>query len=276
MSMIKFLVAALAVAPFTLSNHYEQSAFIASSALAVAIAAGARPPGLLCATVFGAAWRLAPVAVFPVLCLLAWWCQSSHTGSKHRSRRPRRRSTVAELTSSNVNGARGLARAPHTAHAHGSAIGCGTSAVGLKTTREQWLDAIARAANAQPWAVNAVTGPAADKFGWRNGTALRSAARALGLDETGTVPQLRARVDEWAESVEVPSTVPSDPAEAAMAAACPNVVALLGNRIKGISDAEALVAAVSQEVMGDIGGIPCDTVQYDKVRFGTVRYGTVR
>ena len=165
--MIKFLVAALAVAPFTLSNHYEQSAFIASSALAVAIAAGARPPGLLCATVFGAAWRLAPVAVFPVLCLLAWWCQSSHTGSKHRSRRPRRRSTVAELTSSNVNGARGLARAPHTAHAHGSAIGCGTSAVGLKTTREQWLDAIARAANAQPWAVNAVTGPAADKFGWR-------------------------------------------------------------------------------------------------------------
>ena len=29
MSMIKFLVAALAVAPFTLSNHYEQSAFVA-------------------------------------------------------------------------------------------------------------------------------------------------------------------------------------------------------------------------------------------------------
>ena len=40
--MVKFLVAALAVAPLTLSNHYEQGAFIASSALAVAIAAGAR------------------------------------------------------------------------------------------------------------------------------------------------------------------------------------------------------------------------------------------
>ena len=129
MSMIKFLVAALAVAPFTLSNHYEQSAFIASSALAVAIAAGARPPWLLCATVFGAAWRLAPVAVFRALCLLAWWCQCNHTASKHRSRRPRHRSTVAELTSSNVNGARGLAKAPHTAHARVGASGCGTSAL---------------------------------------------------------------------------------------------------------------------------------------------------
>ena len=179
MSIIKFLVAALAVAPLTLSNHYEQGAFIVSSALAVAIAAGARPPWLFCASAFVAAWQLAPVAALPALCLLAWWCQDNRTAPEQRSRRPRHRSTVAELTSSNVNGARGLAKTPRTARARFGAGGCSTRAVGPMTTREQWVEAIARAANEQPWCVNPVTGAAAAKFGWRNGPALKSAP--LGL-----------------------------------------------------------------------------------------------
>ena len=148
MSIIKFFVAALAVAPLTLSNHYEQGAFVASSALAVAIVVGARPPWLFCAFVFVAAWQMAPVAVLPVLCLLASWCQGNRTAPKHRSRHPRHRSTVAELTSSNVNGARGLAEAPRTARARFGAGGCST--VGPMTTREQWIEAISPDAARQP------------------------------------------------------------------------------------------------------------------------------
>ena len=82
-------------------------------------------------------------------------------------------------------------------------------------TREQWFNAIARAANAQPWCANVVAGSAAAKFGWNNGPSLRSAANAIGLDATGSVAAVS--VNAWADTVEAPSAVPEDPGEAVIA-----------------------------------------------------------
>lgn len=109
MSIIKFLIAALAVAPLTLSNSYEQGAFIVSSALTAAIAVGARPPWLFGATVLVAAWWLAPA---PATC--AGRCRIPCNHSHHTARgSPATRCGWAEPSSSNGAVSHGHDRQPN-------------------------------------------------------------------------------------------------------------------------------------------------------------------
>ena len=255
MFKLKIFIAALAAASCAYagpSGNQATSVFITSSAMFVAIVVWSRPPWAFGAALLSAAWCLAaPAALVAVLATL-WAGRMLNQEARHRQPLRQPSAQLIELTSSGSTGARGLSKVPCSPRARTGSSGATQSNAGTGClSREQWFEEIARAANAQPWTVNIITGPAADKFGWRNGPALRSAARALALDETGSVAQVRARVDAWASSVDAPEVVPDDPGEAVIAAACPSVATLLGPRISSASDAEELVQAISEHVQGD-------------------------
>ena len=193
----------------------------AVSAVAVAMAVGSRPPWGVWVTAVGLIGWFAPTA----LAAAAWVALLAVASGAKTAPKPAAPSAIPAHTAQETTTSDGKPRRAY----RGGGINIKTAnnsmvlskPLGVFATREHWLEAVARAANAEPWCVGVITGSAATKFGWRNGPALRNAATALGLESTGSVAAVRARVNEWANTVEAPNVVHGDPGVAAIAAACP-------------------------------------------------------